>query len=178
LNPFIIASGPNSALPHASVSDRKFERGDFIVVDLTLRVNGYIADATRTFGLKTINPDLKKVYEIVKVAQGLGLNKCSNKIKIGEVDKTCREYISEHGFINEFNHSTGHGIGLDVHEPPWIRPHNEERLMDNMTITIEPGVYLESKFGVRIEDSIMIDSKNNKTGIINFNKFEKDLIII
>ena len=178
LNPFIIASGPNSALPHASVSDRKFERGDFIVVDLTLRVNGYIADATRTFGLKTINPDLKKVYEIVKVAQGLGLNKCSNKIKIGEVDKTCREYISEHGFINEFNHSTGHGIGLDVHEPPWIRPNNEERLMDNMTITIEPGVYLESKFGVRIEDSIMIDSKNNKTGIMNFNKFEKDLIII
>lgn len=178
LNPFIIASGPNSGLPHASVSDRKFKRGDFIVVDLTLRVNGYVADATRTFGLKTINPELKRIYEIVKDAQLLGLTKCSNKIKTGEVDKICREYISNHGFENEFNHSTGHGIGLDVHEPPWIRPNNEELLMDNMTITIEPGIYLQSKFGVRIEDSIVIDSKRHKTGIINLNKFEKNLIII
>ena len=177
LNPFIIASGINSALPHASVSERKFKRGDFIVVDLTLRFNGYVADATRTFGLKTINPEMKKMYEIVKEAQALGLNKCSNKIKIGEVDKTCREYISQNGFANEFNHSTGHGIGLDVHEPPWIRSNNEELLINNMTITIEPGIYFESKYGVRIEDSIIIDS-NKKTGIINFNKFDKDLIII
>jgi Xaa-Pro aminopeptidase len=178
LNPFIIASGPNSALPHASVSDRKFKSGDFIVVDLTLRVNGYVADATRTFGLKTINPELKKIYEIVKYAQRLGLTKCGNQIKIGQVDKTCREYISKNGFINEFNHSTGHGIGLDVHEPPWIRPNNEELLMNNMTITIEPGIYLESQFGVRIEDSIVIDSKGHRPGIINFNKFQKDLIIL
>ena len=177
LNPFIIASGINSALPHASVSERKFKRGDFIVVDLTLRFNGYVADATRTFGLKTINPEMKKIYEIVKEAQALGLNKCSNKIQIGEVDKTCRQYISQNGFVNEFNHSTGHGIGLDVHEPPWIRANNEELLMNNMTITVEPGIYFESKYGVRIEDSIIIDS-NKKTGIINLNKFDKDLIII
>jgi Xaa-Pro aminopeptidase/Xaa-Pro dipeptidase len=177
LNPFIIASGINSALPHASVSERKFKRGDFIVVDLTLRFNGYVADATRTFGLKTVNPEMKKIYEIVKKAQILGLNKCSNKIKIGEVDKTCREYISQNGFANEFNHSTGHGIGLDVHEPPWIRANNEELLMNNMTITVEPGIYFESKYGVRIEDSIIIDSQK-KTGITNLNKFEKDLIII
>ena len=177
LNPFIIASGMNSALPHASVSERKFKRGDFIVVDLTLRFNGYVADATRTFGLKTINPEMKKIYEIVKEAQELGLKKCSNKIKIGEVDKTCREYISQNGFANEFNHSTGHGIGLDVHEPPWIRANNEELLSNNMTITVEPGIYFESKYGVRIEDSIIIDS-DKKTGIINFNKFDKDLIII
>ena len=178
LNPFIIASGPNASFPHANVSDRKFRRGDIIVIDLTLRVNGYVEDATRTFGLKTLSPESKKIYEIVKDAQRLALTKCSNKIKIGEVDKTCREYISRNGFVNEFNHSTGHGIGLDVHEPPWIRPNNEELLMDNMTITIEPGIYLESKFGVRIEDSIIIDSKNHRTGIKNLNKFEKDLIII
>jgi Xaa-Pro aminopeptidase len=177
LNPFIIASGMNSALPHASVSERKFKRGDFIVVDLTLRFNGYVADATRTFGLKTINPEMKKIYEIVKEAQALGLNKCSNKTNIGEVDKACRGYISQNGFANEFNHSTGHGIGLDVHEPPWIRANNEEFLINNMTITVEPGIYFESKYGVRIEDSIIIDS-NKKTGIINFNKFDKDLIII
>ncbi|HEX6294797.1 MAG TPA: Xaa-Pro peptidase family protein [Nitrososphaeraceae archaeon] len=177
LNPFIIASGINSALPHANVSERKFKRGDFIVVDLTLRFNGYVADATRTFGLKIINPEMKKIYDIVKKAQILGLNKCGNKIKIGEVDKICREYISQNGFANEFNHSTGHGIGLDVHEPPWIRSNNEELLMNNMTITVEPGIYFESKFGVRIEDSIIIDS-HKKTGITNFNKFEKDLIII
>jgi Xaa-Pro aminopeptidase len=177
LNPFIIASGINSSLPHANVSERKFKRGDFIVVDLTLRFNGYVADATRTFALKTINPEMKKIYNIVKKAQILGLNKCGNKIKIEEVDKICREYISQNGFANEFNHSTGHGIGLDVHEPPWIRSNNKELLMNNMTITVEPGIYLESKFGVRIEDSIIIDS-HKKTGITNFNKFEKDLIII
>lgn len=177
LNPFIIASGMNSAFPHASVSERKFKRGDFIVVDLTLRFNGYVADATRTFGLKTISSEMKKIYEIVKEAQVLGVNKCSNKIQIGEVDKTCRQYISQNGFVNEFNHSTGHGIGLDVHEPPWIRANNEELLMNNMTITVEPGIYFESKYGVRIEDSIIIDS-HKKTGIINFNKFDKDLIII
>ena len=177
LNPFIIASGINSSLPHANVSERKFKRGDFIVVDLTLRFNGYVADATRTFALKTINPEMKKIYNIVKEAQILGLNKCGNKIKIGEVDKTCREYISQNGFANEFNHSTGHGIGLDVHEPPWIHSNNKELLMDNMTITVEPGIYLESKFGVRIEDSIIIES-NKKTGITNFNKFEKDLVVI
>ena len=177
LNPFIIASGINSSLPHANVSERKFKRGDFIVVDLTLRFNGYVADATRTFALKTINPEMKKIYNIVKEAQILGLNKCGNKIKIGEVDKICREYISQNGFGNEFNHSTGHGIGLDVHEPPWIHSNNKELLMNNMTITVEPGIYLESKFGVRIEDSIIIES-NKKTGITNFNKFEKDLIVI
>ena len=177
LNPFIIASGINSSLPHANVSERKFKRGDFIVVDLTLRFNGYVADATRTFALKTINPEMKKIYNIVKEAQILGLNKCGNKIKIGEVDKICREHISQNGFANEFNHSTGHGIGLDVHEPPWIHSNNKELLMNNMTITVEPGIYLESKFGVRIEDSIIIES-NKKTGITNFNKFEKDLIVI
>jgi Xaa-Pro aminopeptidase len=177
LNPFIIASGINSAFPHANVSEKKFKRGDFIIVDLTLRFNGYIADATRTFALKTIDPEMDKIYNIVKEAQTLGLNKCSNKIKIGEVDKTCRDYISKKGFANEFNHSTGHGIGLDVHEPPWIRANNEELLMDNMTITIEPGIYFESKYGVRIEDSIIIDS-HKKTGIINLNKFDKDLIVI
>ena len=177
LNPFIIASGINSSLPHANVSERKFKRGDFIVVDLTLRFNGYVADATRTFALKTINPEMKKIYNIVKKAQILGLNKCGNKIKIGDVDNICREYISQNGFANEFNHSTGHGIGLDVHEPPWIHSNNKELLMNNMTITVEPGIYLESKFGVRIEDSIIIDS-HKKTGITNFNKFEKDLIVI
>jgi Xaa-Pro aminopeptidase len=177
LNPFIIASGINSAFPHANVSERKFKRGDFIIVDLTLRFNGYIADATRTFALKTIDPEMDKIYNIVKEAQTLGLDKCSNKIKIGEVDKTCRDYISKEGFANEFTHSTGHGIGLDVHEPPWIRANNEELLMDNMTITIEPGIYIESKYGVRIEDSIIIDSYK-KTGIINLNKFDKDLIVL
>ena len=177
LNPFIIASGTNSAFPHANVSERKFKRGDFIVVDLTLKFNGYTADSTRTFGLKTIDPEMKKVYDIVKEAQKLGLNKCSNKIKIGEIDKTCRDYISKKGFADEFNHSTGHGIGLDVHEPPWIRANNEELLMNYMTITIEPGIYFDSKYGVRIEDSIIVDS-NKKTGIINLNKFHKDLIII
>jgi len=177
LNPFIIASGINSSFPHASVSEKKMKIGDLIVVDLTLRFNGYVADATRTFGLKSINPEMKKIYEIVKEAQALGLNKCSDKIKMSDVDGACREYISKNGFTKEFNHSTGHGIGLDVHEPPWIRSDNGEILQNNMTLTVEPGIYIESKYGVRIEDSIIIDSRK-KNGIVNLNKFSKDLIVI
>jgi Xaa-Pro aminopeptidase len=175
LNPFIIAGGPNGALPHAQVSDRKFIKGDLIIIDLTLRYMGYIADATRTFALGRATYEMKKVYDIVKRSQQAGLNALRSNISCSEVDAICRRIISEEGYSECFIHSTGHGIGLDVHEPPWLRIKNEEMLKANMAVTVEPGIYLQGKFGIRIEDTVIVgDQSNGGTRILN--AFTKDLI--
>lgn len=174
LNPLIIAGGPNSALPHAEVTDRKFRKGDMIVVDLTLRYAGYIADATRTFVLGSATQEMIKVYEIVQEAQKTGLKTANAGMSCGQVDAACRNFIAERKYEKLFIHSTGHGIGLDVHEPPWLRIKNDEELRPNMVVTVEPGIYLENKFGVRIEDSIIIGDGKPKV----LNKFTKDLLVL
>jgi Xaa-Pro aminopeptidase len=174
LNPLIIAAGSNSALPHAEVTDRKFRKGDMIVVDLTLRHAGYIADATRTFALGSTTKEMKEVYGIVQEAQKIGLSRANAGVTCGQVDASCRDLIAEHGYEKLFIHSTGHGIGLDVHEPPWLKMKSNEELRANMAVTVEPGIYMENKFGVRIEDSIII--KNGKPKVLN--RFTKDLIVL
>jgi Xaa-Pro aminopeptidase len=174
LNPLIIASGPNSALPHAEVTDRKFRKGDMIVVDLTLRHAGYIADATRTFVLGSATPEMKKVYGIIQESQKVGLDVAKAGMTCGQVDAACRGLIAERGYDKLFIHSTGHGIGLDVHEPPWLKMTNDEELRANMAVTIEPGIYIENKFGVRIEDSIIVN--NGKPEVLN--RFTKDLLVV
>ena len=116
LNPLIIAGGPNGALPHAQVTKRKFTNGDMIVVDLTLRYKGYVSDATRTFGLGSVSTEAKKVYEIVKESQKNGLKAVKPKTSCKSVDDACRNVIKKKGYGNYFIHSTGHGIGLEVHE--------------------------------------------------------------
>jgi Xaa-Pro aminopeptidase/Xaa-Pro dipeptidase len=174
LNPLIIAGGPNGALPHAEVTGRKFRKGDMIVVDLTLRHAGYIADATRTFCLGSATAEMKKVYGIVRESQEAGLDAAKAGTTCGQVDATCRNLIAERGYEKMFIHSTGHGIGLDVHEPPWLRMKNGEVLQPNMAVTVEPGIYLENKFGVRIEDSIIVRSGRPQV----LNKFTKDLVVL
>jgi Xaa-Pro aminopeptidase len=174
LNPLIIAGGPNGALPHAEVTDRKFKKGDMIVVDLTLRHAGYIADATRTFALGSATAEMKKVYSIVQESQKAGLDAARAGAACGQVDAACRDLIAEHGYEKLFIHSTGHGIGLDVHEPPWLRMRNAEVLRPNMAVTVEPGIYLENKFGVRIEDGIIVT--NNRPHVLN--RFTKDLVVV
>ena len=117
LNPLIIAGGPNGALPHAQVTHRKFKKGDLIVVDLTLRYKGYVSDATRTFAIGQVADKAKKAYEIVKESQKLGLKTAKPNIDCKDVDSACRKYIEEKNYGKYFIHSTGHGIGLEVHEP-------------------------------------------------------------
>lgn len=173
LNPLIVASGPNSALPHAQVTERKFKDGDMIVVDLTLRYKGYISDATRTFGLGAISSKAKKVYELVKEAQKKGLKSVRPNVGCKSVDDACRNLITRKGYGKYFIHSTGHGIGLEVHELPSIGPSSMSNLLKNMAITVEPGIYIPKKFGVRIEDSVIV---GNKADVMH--KFTKDLIII
>jgi len=173
LNPLIIASGPNSALPHAQVTKRKFANGDMIVVDLTLRYKGYVSDATRTFGLGSVSNEAKKIYEIVKTSQEAGLKVVKPKASCKSIDDVCRKIITKKGYGKYFIHSTGHGIGLEVHELPCLSHLSKTNLEKNMAITIEPGIYLPKKFGVRIEDSVIV---NNKADVMH--KFTKDLIVI
>ncbi|MFQ6025146.1 MAG: M24 family metallopeptidase [Nitrosopumilaceae archaeon] len=173
LNPLIIAGGPNGALVHAQVTNRKFVNGDMIVVDLTLRHKGYVSDATRTFGLGSVPSEAKKVYEIVKESQKAGLNAVRIKASCKSVDSVCRKLIEKKGYGKHFIHSTGHGIGLEVHELPNVSSLSESKLEKNMTITVEPGIYLPKKFGVRIEDSLIV---KNKAEVMH--KFTKELITI
>ena len=173
LNPLIIAGGPNGSLPHAQVTDRKFKKGDLVVVDLTLRYKGYVSDATRTFAIGKISPQEKHVYEIVKESQKLGLKSVKPNIDCKDIDFACRKYIDEQNFGKYFIHSTGHGIGLEVHELPTISYRSNTKLKENMAITVEPGIYIPNKFGVRIEDSLIVKDKP-----IILHKFTKDLITI
>ncbi len=178
LNPFIVGSGSNSALPHAETSNREFVDGDIIVVDLTLRYNGYISDATRTFALNKVNPEMREVYDIVKRSQYEGLEHVKEGIECGKVDEACRNVISNRGYGDNFIHSTGHGVGLEVHEQPWIRQNESKKLSRGMVVTIEPGIYINSKFGVRIEDTIVVNDKGANINDLTLTKFTKELLIL
>ena len=173
LNPLIIAGGPNGALPHAQVTKRKFKTGDLVVVDLTLRYKGYVSDATRTFAIGKISQEAAEAYEIVKESQTLGLKTVKPKVNCNTVDFACRKYIEDKNYGEYFIHSTGHGIGLEVHEVPTISYRSETRLEENMAITVEPGIYIPNKFGIRIEDSLIVKQKP-----LVMHKFTKDLVII
>ena len=176
LNPFIVAGGANSALPHFETSKRGFVEGDFIVVDLTIRYDGYISDATRTFALGDVSSEMRKVYDLVKKSQQRGLECVEQGVESGKIDSACRNLISKYGYGDNFIHSTGHGVGLEVHEQPWIRPNESKKLSKGMVITVEPGIYVDSKFGVRIEDTILVNENNNTSLILT--KFSKELLIL
>lgn len=173
LNPLIIAGGPNGALPHAQVTKRKFAKGDLIVVDLTLRYKGYVSDATRTFGLGKLSEKEKQVYDVVRESQKAGLDAVKPGVLCKTVDDACRGHIEKKGLGRYFIHSTGHGIGLEVHELPTISQRSQTTLQTNMAITVEPGIYIPEKFGVRIEDSVIVKNRP-----IVMHKFTKDLIVI
>lgn len=173
VSPLIVASGINSSLPHAEPTDRKIRKGDLVTVDLTLRYDGYIADATRTFAVKNIDSEKRNVYATVKGAQEEGLDAVKAGVECGAVDKACRSFIEKKGYGKYFIHSTGHGIGVEVHEPPWLRAKNTEELQRNMAVTVEPGIYLPDRFGVRIEDSIIVGRK-----VRILNKYTKDLMVV
>ena len=180
-NPLIIASGVNGSFPHAESSIKQFKKGELIVLDLTLSFDHYISDATRTFGLGEITNEMKNVYEIVKKSQIKGIQQINQTDDLSNVDLICRNNIENEGYGEYFTHSTGHGIGLEVHEPPWVRPNFKSNIKQNMAITIEPGIYIENEFGVRIEDSILITNKIKEGVGFGYNilhSYTKDLTIL
>jgi len=170
----IIAGGPRSALPHARPSDREFINGDFIVMDFGALYNGYHADMTRTLVVGTPTSRHKEIYEIVLESHLNGINTAKAGIPCCDVDLACRSIIENKSYGEYFTHSTGHGIGLEVHTLPRIHKTNQELLKSNHVITIEPGIYIPDWGGVRIEDDCLIEVNGCKP----LNKSSKELIIV
>lgn len=152
----IIASGPNGAEPHAELSDRAFEPGDFITIDFGVVIDGYCSDMTRTFLLGEPTEKQREVYDSVLRAQEAGLAAAKAGIKCRDLDRVCRSLIEKDGYGDYFIHTTGHGIGTEVHEDPRIGKEGETMLEADMVITIEPGIYLKDWGGVRIEDTVIL----------------------
>ena len=119
---------------------------------------------------------MSQVYDLVKKSQQQGLECVEKGVECGKVDTACRNLISKSGYGDNFIHSTGHGVGLEVHEQPWIRPNESMKLSKGMVVTVEPGIYINSKFGVRIEDTILVNEKSNTN--LTLTKFSKELLIL
>jgi Xaa-Pro dipeptidase len=155
----IVSGGPNSANPHASPTDRKLQSGDMLVIDWGAAYHGYISDLTRTLGVGEIDPEFVKIHKIVQDANAAGRAAARSGAACAEVDKATREVIEKSGYGKFFTHRTGHGIGMEVHEDPYIRGDNMQKLEPGMAFTVEPGIYLPGRNGVRIEDNIVITEK-------------------
>ena len=157
----IVASGPNSALPHARPTSRRAERGDLVVVDFGGMLRGYAVDSTRTVGLGDVPDEARRIYEAVLDAQTAAIAAAGRtEVTTGEVDAAARDTLARHGLDGAFGHGTGHGLGLDVHEAPRLSRRSAEapgtdRLEAGMVFTIEPGAYVEGTGGVRIEDDVV-----------------------
>lgn len=170
----IVASGWRSALPHGVASDKRVEKGDLVVFDFGCRFDGYCSDMTRTVSVGRPNPLQRKIYGIVQRAQAAGLAAARPGGSAGDVDKACRSLIARAGYGPRFGHGTGHGVGAEVHEDPRVGPKAKDKLRPGLAITVEPGIYLDGKFGVRIEDLVLI----TETGHENLYRTTKDLITV
>jgi Xaa-Pro dipeptidase len=170
----IIASGPNAANPHHSNSDRPFQPGDFIIMDGGVWNDGYASDITRTIALGQPNEQARAIYELVQAANAAGRLYARPEATGEEIDQAARKVIADGGFGQYFIHRTGHGLGLEIHEPPYIVAGSLEPLVPGTTFTIEPGVYVEGVCGVRIEDDVVITSD----GAESLTSFERNLIIV
>ena len=154
----IVASGPNTALPHAKPSERKIGRGEPVVIDIGAKVGGYCSDLSRTICLGKPDDTFKKVYDSVLGAQLAAIAIIKAGISGSEADNIAREIFKQTGYSEAFSHGLGHGIGLAVHEMPRLGPSSTDKLNDGMVFTIEPGVYLSSWGGVRIEDTVVMEN--------------------
>jgi Xaa-Pro aminopeptidase len=158
----IVASGVRSALPHGVATDKKIESGDFITLDFGALYNGYISDITRTVAVGEPSDKLKEIYQIVLDAQVMAVEKIGPGMTGIEADAIARDFIKSKGYGEAFGHSTGHGIGLEVHEAPGLSFKSQTVLEPGMAVTVEPGIYLSGIGGVRIEDDILITESGNE----------------
>lgn len=152
----IVSGGANGANPHASPSNRKIQIGDLLVIDWGATWDGYISDLTRTFVVGKVDDECQKIYRIVKESNAAGRAAGKPGVPCSEVDKAARSVIEKAGYGQYFTHRTGHGIGMDAHEDPYMRSDNEQLLETGMAYTVEPGIYLPGRNGVRIEDDMVI----------------------
>ncbi len=152
----IVAFGENAAFPHHVVTTKKLTKNTTVLMDIGCSMGGYKSDLTRTFFFGKITPRFQKIYDIVKQAQSQGVAAVRVGVTAGEIDAVCRDHIKKEGYGDYFIHGTGHGVGIDIHEPPRLGMTSKEVLQENMIVTVEPGIYLQGEFGVRIEDTLLV----------------------
>ena len=158
----IVASGVRSALPHGVATNKVIEKGELVTLDFGALYNGYISDITRTVAVGEISEQLKDIYDAVLQSQRLGVEKIGPNMTGIEADAICRDYLKSRGYGEAFGHSTGHGIGLEVHEQPGLSFRSNTVLEPGMCVTVEPGVYIPGVGGCRIEDDIYITETGNE----------------
>jgi Xaa-Pro aminopeptidase len=161
--PPIVAAGPNGALPHAEPGDRAIEPGELVVFDMGARLDGYCSDCTRTFATGEPGGEARETYELVHMAQLAALTAVRAGARGKEVDSVPRELIEEAGHGARFGHGTGHGVGLEVHEGPRLAATSDDDLRCGNVVTVEPGVYLPGRFGVRIEDLVVVTDDGHRS---------------
>lgn len=170
----IALSGKNTSMPHGVPTDEKVSKGDFVLLDFGAVVNGYHSDMTRTVCVGEPDDEMRRVYEIVLNAQKKALDAVRAGISCKELDATARNVIAEAGYGEYFGHSLGHGVGMEIHEAPTASPRSSEILAEDMIVTIEPGIYIPERFGVRIEDFVVV----RENGFFNMTNAPKELIIL
>lgn len=171
---FIVVSGKNSSLPHGTPTDKPVAAGEFVTMDFGAVVEGYRSDMTRTVAVGRADEDMRRVYNTVLEAQQLALAAIRPGVACDAVDKIAREYIDKAGYVGCFGHGLGHSVGLEIHESPSFSPHCDTRLAPGHMMTVEPGIYLENRFGVRIEDMVLVTG----AGCENLTAAKKELLII
>jgi Xaa-Pro aminopeptidase len=169
----IVAFGENSALPHASPTDRKVRRGDFIIVDFGVKYQGYCSDETCTFVFQGLTEEQSNAYQLVQKAQAQAIAAVKEGVAVAEIDSCVRNIFGVQ-YEKYFTHGTGHGVGLEIHEAPRIASDIPDILNEQMVVTIEPGLYFPGQWGIRIEDTILV----KKNSCEKLTKMDKGLIII
>ncbi len=159
----IVSGGPHSADPHAVPSERPLQNGDLLVIDWGAGYQGYISDLTRTFAIGPVEPEYQRIYELVRLANQAGRDASKPGIRAGQVDEAAREVIDDGGYGKYFFHRVGHGIGMEAHEPPYMFGENPLILEPGMAYTVEPGIYLPGRGGVRIEDNVVVTADGAET---------------
>ncbi len=170
----IVASGPNSAMPHAVPGERKLRKGDLVVIDFGAKHMGYHSDETCTVGLGKISGDQAFAYSVVKAAHDKGIEKIRAGVPCKEIDRVVREHLENNGFGPYFRHGTGHGVGLEVHEAPRLARNSEMILKAGMVVTVEPGIYIPGQWGIRIEDLVLVKEE----GFEILSRTNKDLQMV
>jgi Xaa-Pro aminopeptidase len=171
----IVASGPRGALPHGRASTKKLKKGELVTLDFGCIYNGFNSDMTRTFAVGNPSDEARKIYDIVLEAEQKGVRAARAGMTAKELDDICRDHIKAAGYEEEFGHSTGHGLGIEVHEMPSVSSRGDQQMLeDNMVVTIEPGIYLPGKLGVRIEDDVAITA----TGCKVLTSAPRELIVV
>jgi Xaa-Pro aminopeptidase len=170
----IVASGPNSARPHGRATDRQIGRGDTVIVDTGCVVGGYASDYTRTFTTGFVEGPIREAYALVLAAQQAGFDALRAGVRGVDADAAARRVVDATAFAGTFGHGLGHGLGLEVHEAPRLSTESTDTLSAGNVVTVEPGIYLEGRAGIRIEDNVVVTD----SGIENLTGFRKDLITV